>query len=192
MESNVGGRRQRSVYRRGADDGLWFGLYLSVMFIAMACSLDVPILSLVFLLMAAGVPVATYRSLKKSFRIDEGRSSFSALWLHGICMFFFGSLLLSVTVYVFLRFIHPEYIPELVRTAYEYYSTSGSPSAHEIADVLRAIQDNRLYPTAGGVAVEMIWLAVFTGSLLSMAISAVVRYGGRGGAAPRSQKNENV
>lgn len=185
MKSNKRNNAPVSVYRRGADDGFWFGIYLSLLFVSMAGSLDSALLGIAALAMVVAVPVVVYFFLKRSYRRDDFRSTFSMLWLHGICIFFFGSLLMALTVYLYLRVVNPSYIPDLVKTAYEFYKEIDSPTASEMAELLQGIQRNNLYPTAGGVAVEMIWSAVFTGSLLSMIISAIIKAGGRRSRPPR-------
>lgn len=167
----------KSIYRRGADDGFIFGLYLSLMFVIMAVSLTDGSLtaSLTGIAMVLAVPVVIYFFLRKTYLADGCTGSFSALWLHGICIFFFGSLLLSLTAYVYMRLIHPAFIPEVLETARETYDSLGTDDGHSMAHMIKQVQDNRLYPTPGAVALEIIWLAVFTGSLLSMLVSLIVR-----------------
>lgn len=165
----------KSVYRRGADDGFWFGLYLSVLFLISVHSIYSAIAGIFAFAMAIAVPVIIFFFLRRSYRADNFTSSFSALWLHGICIFFFGSLIAALTTYIYLRFINPAYINTIVDMAIEVYGSVDTPDAHEMTTVLQRAKDAHLLPTAGGTAVQVIWAGVFTGSLLSMLLSAIIK-----------------
>lgn len=165
----------KSIYRRGADDGFWFGIYLSLLFLAMVSSIYSALAGVATLAMVIAVPFIIFFFLRRSYRADNCTSPFSALWLHGICIFFFGSLLMALTAYVYLRFINPAYITNIVDMAIEVYGSVDSPDAHEMVSLLQKAKDSHILPTAGGTAVQVIWAGVFSGSLLSMILSAIVR-----------------
>ncbi len=165
----------KSIYRRGADDGFWFGIYLAVLFIATVSSIHSDFAGLATFVMFVAVPVIIYFLLRRSYRSDNCRSMFSALWLHGICIFFFGSLLMALTAYIYLRFIDPTYIASLLDTAHDYYAQLNTPEAKEMAAVFQKAKDPQFMPTPGTFAVQLIWLGVFTGSMLSMIMAAIVR-----------------
>lgn len=171
-QSNGNGR---SVYRRGADDGFLMGIYLSVLFIAAVSSIYSALATVVCIVMAIAVPFLTFFFLRRSYRSDNCTTTFSALWLHGICIFFFGSLLMALTSYIYLRFINPSYITTVIDMAKEVYSSVGTDDARQMVEMMQKIQDSHMLPTGGQVAVEIIWAGVFTGSLLSMVVSAIVR-----------------
>lgn len=162
-----------SVYKRGADDGFWFGIYLSVLIILCFSSVNMPLLSMPAIILALGVPVVIFFFLKRAYNADNRQSIFSALWLQGICTFFFGSLIMAVTVYVYLRFINPSYFPDGVSSLIDMYDQADvSDTTYEL---LTQMKKNSIYPTPGQTAVELIWAAVFTGSLLSMLITFIIR-----------------
>ncbi|MDE5568714.1 MAG: DUF4199 domain-containing protein [Muribaculaceae bacterium] len=172
---NQSSNNPRTVFRRGADDGFLMGIFLSVLFIALVNSIYSAIATVATVAMALAVPFLTFFFLRRSYRSDNCRSTFSALWLHGICIFFFGSLLMALTSYVYLRFINPSYITDVLRMAKEVYSAVGTDDAMEMVALMQKIEDSHMLPTGGQVAVEIIWTGVFTGSLLSMVVSAIVR-----------------
>lgn len=171
-QSNGNGR---SVYRRGADDGFMMGIYLSVLFIAAVSSIYSALATVACIVMAIAVPFMTFFFLRRSYRSDNCRSTFSALWLQGICIFFFGSLLMALTSYIFLRFINPDYITTVLDMAKEIYSSVNTEDALQMVAAIQKAQDSHLVFTPRQIAVEIIWAGVFTGSLLSMVVSAVVR-----------------
>lgn len=167
----------KSIYRRGAEDGAIFGVYLSVLFIVTAMSMTgmSMLASLAGLALIVAVPAVIYVFLRRSYFADERRSTFSALWLHGICIFFFGSLLMALTSYVYMRILHPEFIPEMLAAARSFYDSLGTDEGREMVKMIDQVVKNHLYPTPGEASVEIIWTAVATGSILSMLLSLVVR-----------------
>lgn len=176
---------RKSVFKRGADDGLWVGLYMSVLVIAMMYSLKSVLAGLVGLAMFVSVPVALYMLLRRSYRADFGMTRFSELWMQGICTFFFGGLIMALTLYVFLNFIEPGYVYRMVGVAIDTYRQVGTADAVEIADTLQKLVDGNMLPSPIMIAVDMIWTVTFTGSLLSLLLSLIVR------AVPLKKRNQN-
>lgn len=170
------------LFKRGADNGFVLGLYLTVLFFAMAYSITVPLLGLIALVMVCGVPVVTFYYLRKGFRQEYGTSTFSALWMQGIVMFFCGSMIMALAVYLFLRFIQPDYITDMVTLARDTYSALDWERGQEIASTLDLMLEKHLIPTPIQVAMEILWTGVFSGSLLSILTALLV------GAARRPRK----
>lgn len=166
--------RHKTVYKRGAEDGLYFGIYLSVMFLLSVFSLSQPLLSWVTILMALGVPVIIYRYLRRAYIEEYGTLTFSAMWLHGIVVFFCGSIISATVAFVYLRWIHPDFIYTTMQEVIKIYNEIGTSKATEIAATLQKMIDQNLLPTPILIAVQSVWSAVFTGSLLSMLISVLV------------------
>lgn len=164
-----------SVYKRGAEDGLWMGLLLSVAFLTDASSLQIPLLALVSLGLKIAVPVMAYIWLKRDFLRYPTMRFFSALWMHGISFFFFGSLICAVVMFVYLRFIYPDFIIDTVHQAIDAYNAIDVPSAHEFADSLQHIIDMHALPSPITLAVTQIWAVTFGGSILTMILAFFVR-----------------
>lgn len=164
-----------SPYRRGAEDGLTFAIYLTVMFFASIYSTRVALLSLLVILMMLGVPFVIYRYLRKAYVADSGTTVMSALWMHGIMVFLCGSLLAGAVEVVWLRWIDPTYIIDQLHAVIALYEDSGWERGEEIATVLQRMIDNSLVPSAISIVMEMIWISVFTGSLLSALLALLVR-----------------
>ncbi len=53
-------KKTKNIYARGADDGFWLGLYFSVLFGVTVVSLSLPLLNIIAVVMALGVPFLTY------------------------------------------------------------------------------------------------------------------------------------
>ena len=168
---------KRSLYRRSAEDGLLAGPILAAAVILAGAVSYVPWLSLPALIAIAAVPTIMYITLRRGFREDGYRSTFSALWLQGICTFFFGSLLMGVAVYVSLRWIWPEFITDQMNILMQILNDSGDADAGQVAEAIDRMLQNGTLPTPIDIALELMYLAVFTGSLLSMLLAAIIRAG---------------
>ena len=174
---------QKSVYKRGADDGLFFGIYLIIMFFSSAFSMAVPFAGLLSMLLVLGVPFLIYRFLRRSYVNDSGTTQFSALWVQGITTFFCGSLISGIVALVYMQWINPDFIATQVQSLIDVYMATDWEEGKEIAKVLTKMIEQNLLPTPINIVIESIWLAVFTGSILSMILSIVVQ--------ARKTKNNN-
>lgn len=168
--------RDKNPYKRGADDGFIMGVVLIAMFLALTCAARSPLAAWVgLLIMVVGVPLTTFSLLRRSFLRDNGLTLFSSLWMQGIVMFFCATLLLALFEYVYLRILNPGFTLTLFNQAADYYSASGTEQGVQMAKMLRAMIRQNLVPNAINVAIETIWVGVFTGSLLSALMASLVR-----------------
>lgn len=161
-----------SVFSRGARQGLIMGLYLSLLFIAMAASLSWPWLSIPAMILIAGTPAVTFVMLRRSFIADHGLSLFSELWMQGIIIFFGGSLIMATVSYIYMKVIVPDYILSIFLQMVDVSRQMGNIAQ---ADLLQRIIDQGQIFTPAEIAFEFIWLGVFSGSILSMVITWIVR-----------------
>lgn len=164
-----------SVYKRGGDDGFVFGIYLVVMFFATAYSMAVPFAGLLSTLMMLAVPVVMYRFLRRTYVAFGGKLTFSELWLQGIVTFFCGGLISGLVAVVFMRWIQPDFIVSQANAAIKIWEESGLPQGQEMADVLRKAIEQKMIPSSIQLVIEMLWLQVFSGSILSIVLSLIIR-----------------
>lgn len=164
-----------SVYLRGARDGIVMGLYMLVIFLVAAYQVFYPMLSLVFIVLALGVPPIAYFMMRRDFYQLPQMRFFSAVWMHGISIFLFGSLILSAGIFVFLKWVEPYYFVNLVDMAIEAYNSLGNEQMTELAHQLERIKDSGLLPSAGQFAFNIIWSVVFSGCILTMILTWVLR-----------------
>lgn len=165
----------KSPYKRGADDGLLFGGLLCAMFFAGVFSFKVPLLGLVSFVLMVSVPLVIYRFLRKSYVTDGYNTQLSSLWMQGIMTFACGCVLAGLVATVYLKWINPGFIIERVRETIDFYRSSGWERGEEMATVLQRMIDNRLLPGPVSMVVEMIWLGIFSGSLLSLLMALLAR-----------------
>jgi hypothetical protein len=166
--------KPRSPYKRGADWGALFGIYLSALFFASSYSFDYPICSVLAFVMMIGVPLFVAFVLRYSYVQDRGTTIFSSLWVEGIAIFFFGGLISSLVAFVYMRWLEPDFIADRLNAMIDVYSSAEVPNGKDVVEVLQAVRDRELLPRPIEIIVDMLWLIVFTGSILSMIISMLV------------------
>lgn len=167
--------KPRSVYRRGAEDGLILGPVMAIAVLLSGATSYVAWLAIPAILAIAAVPATATVLLRRGYAEDNYRSTFSALWLEGICAFFFGGMLMGVVAFAAMRWIWPGYIMDQVNTLIDILSASLAEDNIRMAHNLRAMADNGELPAPIDLVLELIYIAVFTGSLLSMLLSLLIR-----------------
>lgn len=178
--------KPKSVFRRGAEDGIWFGLYLSVLFIFAAVAINIPLLGHIATLMALAVPVYTFFTLRRGF-IDNGYFyTFSEVWTHGLTLFLCGTLIMALTIVVYLTWINPSFIYDQCQIAITAYKQIGGEMGNEIAATLEKAINQKLLPSPLSIASNLISLGVFSGSILSMILAPFIRL-----CRPKQKNNEN-
>lgn len=165
----------RNIYTSGANDGLKMGIYMSTMFVLQCLgTINLTLMTLGTIMMLC-IPLAAYIMLRKAYRKSGGKSTFSAIWLHGILIFLCGSLIMAMVIYIYLRFIDPAFLRDTLSSLIEAYGSIEDASARQLTDILTTIRDQNLLPTPIQYAFTMIWTCGFFGSILSMILALIVR-----------------
>ncbi len=167
--------KAKSVFRRGAEDGIWFGIYLSALFIFSAVAVSAPLLGHIATLMALAVPIYVFFTLRKGF-VENGRFyTFSEVWTHGIVLFLCGSLIMAVTIVVYNRWINPDFIIEQCHIAINAYKQMDGEMGNEIASALETAIGQNMLPSPISLAGNLISFSTFSGSILSMILALIIR-----------------
>lgn len=169
----------KSVYRQGAEDGLLLAPLLIAASLCMGASIYRPVFILPTLIFMLAVPVVTYISQLKSYLRQPELSTLSALWLQGICMFFFASLIMGLAVYAAMRWLWPGFINDQVDAVIAVYSSSTNPDIQSLLKGIQRARDTHSLPTSIDITLELMYMVVFTGSLLSLISALIVRVVGR-------------
>ena len=172
---NMASRKIKNIYARGADDGLWMGLYLTLVFGVTGISLYVGVLNLVALVLMAGVPFMAFYFLRRTHKATYGMTLLSALWMQGIVMFACASLIFGLLSFIYLRWIDPDFFVRVLTLGIEYYSRIEAEGADAVADELRMILDGGALPNASTIVMVWMWLTMFGGAVLSLVLSAIVK-----------------
>lgn len=167
--------KPKTIYARGADDGLWMGLYITAAMASICASISLPMLQIPAFALALGVPFLTYFFLRRTHVAAHGMTVFSALWMQGIVMFGCASLIFGAVAFVYLRYVNPGFIESVFGYLIEFYGQTDGEQAQALADELRAVADSNAYPRPAVLVLGEMWSIMFSGSLLSMVVGAVAR-----------------
>lgn len=170
--SNNEEQRKPSVYSLGAADGLWVGLSMGACVFCMIMASRWPALALVGLALFIGTPALAWYFLRRAWISRQVPASFSAVWLHGICIFLFGGILMALVMYVSLRFLAPGWIE--TQTLLTAERMAADPETSEQARLLTRIVETGNLPSDIYTSVSAIWLVAFTGSMWSMLFAFIL------------------
>lgn len=173
MEKNV---ETKSIVQFAMEWGVYMGLYFVVKFIFEVWSMDSFFCNAVSLCMLLCIPVFVYFVMRKYDVLNGLKCYFSQLWMMGILLFFFTSLISSLAQYIYYVYINPEYIKLQFQSAVELMEAwnvmANDPS---LLEAMKAGLDKGNVPSPMSVVVERMWVNLFFGSLLSAAIAWLVK-----------------
>lgn len=167
--------KPKSVYMLGAEDGLYMGPLMALTVVLIGASTYVAWVGIAGLLCALAVPVLAYWRLAVSYRESAAAMSFPALWLQGISMFFFGGLVMAVVAFVAMRWAVPGFIGHQIDMIVNIYSSSGDPTAIATAKTFEKLRSTGALPSPLDMALELLYIAVFSGSILSATYAWLIR-----------------
>lgn len=163
----------------GARKGAYFGIYLVVLYLAVVNSGGSYFVAAFALTMMVGMPIVLYRMLRGIYLIEDCRSSYARLVTVGMSIFFFASIILGLAIYVWMQYVHPGYLYDMAQEAIKAYSQVPDLRDTPMVQALKAAVANGDLPTPIQFAMEMMWLTMMGGGMLSAVIAAVSRIGGR-------------
>lgn len=167
---------QKSIVQFAMEWGVYMGLYFVVKFVFEVWSMDSFFCNTVSLLMLLCIPVLVYRAMRKYDVMNELKCYFAQLWMMGIMLFFFTSLISSLAQYIYYVYINPEYIREQFRSAVSLIESLNLMSSDPtLLDALKEGVEKGNVPSPMSVVVERMWVNMFFGSLLSAAIAWLVK-----------------
>ena len=158
---------KKSIYQRAGEWGVPFGLYLACAAMASIFADWFMPLQLLFLVLLLGIPAVTYYFQRRKFIEDDGFTEYSGLWMLGIMLFIFGTVLCSFIVFMVLQFGRPNFIYEQTQAAVDLYNAMPQMQNKAILDVLQRAIDERALPTPIEMVMSVFWFVTFGGSLVS-------------------------
>ncbi len=164
----------KSVYRQGAEYGAWFGVYLTVMALAIMYGFTHTILMLAAMAMMVAVPAVVYPMLRRYRSQMRGYAPFASLWMLGLMIFICGSLICGAVTYVWMQYVMPTFIYDQVMAAINVYKAVPGESAAEMVRIMETIVERHALPSAMEVVVQMVMLTTFLGSLVSMVLAFIL------------------
>ncbi|MCH5347286.1 MAG: DUF4199 domain-containing protein [Muribaculaceae bacterium] len=164
----------QSPYARGGEDGVVFGVYLSVLVFSMIFSMKMPLLNLVFIALVIFAPVLIFIMQRRYYVAEGGFVTKSALWMQGLVMSACGALIAFALSFVYMRWINPDYLNETFEMSLQTMRESG---VKELVDY-----GNEIEKATGGVNptsaitfnMTMIWFVTLIGSITALILSFFV------------------
>ena len=168
---------RKSLFKQGAEWGVPFGIYLSVMGLLFIFSDKHVGLAALSLAMLPVIPVLIYRWQKKRFVAEQGATAFSNLWMLGILIFIGGSLIASAVSYGVLQYVRPDFFYEQARYVIHEYEVAPQrfgDNMQQVVDALQMIIDKQAAPRNIDLVLTGFWTSCFLGSLLSALLAAII------------------
>ena len=156
------------------EGGVWLGLYLVIRFICGVAGMYIPLLNTVAMLMFVGTPFVLYRILMQFHKQNGFLSGFALLWMMGIMLFFFASLISCIPEYIFYQYINPNYIAEAAAESLKLLEEMGLMQDEATTSEMRKMLSSDAVPSAIQMVMSTMWANVFFGSLLSIVVAPFV------------------
>ncbi|MCD7711117.1 MAG: DUF4199 domain-containing protein, partial [Porphyromonadaceae bacterium] len=155
--------------------GIFMGIYLLILFLFSVGSRYASIFSTLSIVMIVATPAALYLVMSDFVR-QRGGCKFGSLWLFGIFVFFFASLISGLGEYIYCQYIAPDFLSSLFAAMLEALGSMDelSPETADFIEMMRSGYEQGGTPTAIEWVVQMIWFKVFVGSLLSIFVALFV------------------
>ncbi len=162
-----------SPYRRGADDGFFFGIYLTLMFFSSIFAQSLPLLGLLSPVMALGVPAVIWFFIRRYDRMLQECATFPMMWMLGVVIFVCGSLISGLLLTIYMKWIEPDFVLNQLNAIIELGKGAPGTVLAEAGDIAAQMIEANFVPTPIAIVSEIIMLATVTGSLLSIVISGI-------------------
>lgn len=148
---------------------------MAVALVAMMLSSRQPGAGLLAFVAMVAVPALSWRQLTKSWLADQRCSRVGDLWTQGVTAFACGSVIMGLAAWIFLAKIQPGYISGLVEQAAALYHQMGDAQSLRWERSLRQVADRGLLPSPIMLAIQMMMLATFAGSVWSLLVAVGLR-----------------
>lgn len=165
---------RKSLLVYAMEGGVWMGLYLVIRFFCGVASIYSPMLNALAMLLYIGTPFVLYRILLQYHKSNDGVSGFALLWMMGIMLFFFASLICSVPEYIFYQYISPDYIANATSQSLKLIEEMGLIEGGETLNEMRNMLEGEALLTPMQMIMSSMWANVFVGSLLSIIVAPFV------------------
>ncbi len=165
---------RKSLLIYAMEGGVWLGLYLVVRFFCGVASIYSPLLNAVAMLLYVGTPFVLYHILMRYHKENGYVSGFALLWMMGIMLFFFASLICCVPEFVFYQYISPDYIANATSESLKLIEEMGLMQGGDTLNEMRDMLEGQAILTPMQMIMSSMWANVFFGSLLSIVVAPFV------------------
>lgn len=167
--------KPKTIINIAADYGIVLGALYCITFFGGLYAMRLPWLSVACMLAAAGVPVTMWIMLKKTWDKSLRTMPFSAMWTEGIVASAFGGILLALATFIYLKWVAPGIMLGTLEHQADLWDAAATEQSKANARALRLMIENGAIPHPSEVAFQLVCLVVFTGSILTMVLSMIIR-----------------
>ncbi len=166
--------QRKSLLMYAMEGGVWLGLYLLARFVCGIAGMYSPLFNTVAMLLFIGTPVMLYYVLMRFHKQSGHLSGFGMLWMMGIMLFFFASLISCIPEYIFYQYISPDYIANAATQSLKMIEEMGVMEDSVTLEEMRKMLSADALPSAMQMVMSTMWANVFFGSLLSIVVAPIV------------------
>ena len=161
--------------RNGAVNGVPMA---AVMLLASLSSMygdRVAVIGLLSPILMLGVPALAFVLMRRDSIRSRLMFTVGGLWLDGALSFICGALLSSLVMFVVWRWLDPTWMQERIDQSIDFLSSSPEASMQQLARDLRTAVDNGLDLSARTLTMSFLWMASFSGCVVSLILAPIVR-----------------
>lgn len=165
----------KSIYRYAAEAGIPVGIYLTIISACLLLSLRLPQLPLLIFPLGVCFPFFIGWLLERIARDCPSYRKVAPLWLGGIYMIVFGTLICTLLSALYIKFIDPTFVYAYISNAIATMQTS--PMAADYASTIALMEqaiEKRLLPNGMEFVSSLAWATCFCGSILSLILALLL------------------
>ena len=167
--------KEKSVFQYSAENGISFGLYLSVIFFTIIYGGNSSLLSFIGLILIFAIPVVLFRYMGKYHIAHIDKSNFSSLWTLGTLTFLCGALICSIVSYIWLEYVIPGFIYEQAESTLAVYEQIPEFKDNELTKALRIAIENNDLPSPIQLVIQMLWFSFSAGVIVSLLLAPLAK-----------------
>lgn len=162
-----------TIYQKASVWGVPFGLYLTCAGVSSVFADWFPPLGFVFMLLLVASPLVVYYFQRRYFIDENGFAEYAALWMLGIMLYIFGTVLASFIMFLVIQFGRPDFAYDQVQHAINAYSKIPELRDSELVRVMKNAVERQALPTPIETVFNAFWFVTFWGCITS-AITAIL------------------
>ncbi|MDE6007783.1 MAG: DUF4199 family protein [Muribaculaceae bacterium] len=164
-----------SIYRYAANAGLPVGLYLTLLSASILLSLQLPLISFLTFPLLIGFPFLIGYLMERIARSQPAYRRVATLWLGGIYMIIFGTLIATLLSALYIKFINPTFVYSYISNSLDVIESSQLADRYaSTSEILRQAIENHLLPNGMEFVSSIAWTTCFLGSILSLLLSLLL------------------
>ena len=161
-----------SIYQKASVWGIPFGLYLTCAGVASVFMDWFNPLAMVCILLMVCAPLVVYYVQRRYFIEENGFVEYAAMWMLGIMLYMFGTVLASFIMFLIIQYIRPDFVYDQANMVIKSYSEIPEMRDSELVHVLKRAVEERRLPSPIETVFNAFWFVTFGGCITS-AITAI-------------------